>query len=82
MSCEVFATKLAPCSALWTRVLEMIFHQNTWYLCPTFVGAGNSIMFARVKMSLSKETHIFPKDMQAKSWGPSQVWDFPVIALG
>jgi hypothetical protein len=56
---EVLTTKLAPCPPLWTRVLEMVLHQDTWYLRPAFVGARNSVMFARVKMSLSKENRIF-----------------------
>jgi hypothetical protein len=51
---EVLATKFAPCPPLWTCVLKMILHQDTWYLCTTFIRAGNSIMFACVKMSLSK----------------------------
>jgi hypothetical protein len=52
VSGEVLTTKLAPCPALRTRVLEMVLHQNTWYLRPAFIGAGNGVMFACVKMSL------------------------------
>lgn len=55
VSGEVLTTKFAPRPALRTCVLEMVLHQNTWYLRPTFIGAGNSIMFACVKMSLSKK---------------------------
>jgi hypothetical protein len=55
MTSEVLATKFTLCPPLWTCILEMILHQDTWYLRSTLIGAGNSIMFACVKMSLSKQ---------------------------
>lgn len=81
VSSEVLTTKLTPRPALRTCVLEMVLHQNTWYLCPAFIGAGNSIMFACVKMSLSKETHIFSNNAQSMSQQPSQRWNYPVITF-
>jgi hypothetical protein len=58
---EVLATEFAPRSPLRTCILEVILHQDTWYLCSTFIGARNSIMFTRVKMSLSKQKPYFHK---------------------
>lgn len=81
VSGEVLTTKLAPCPALRTRVLEMVLHQNTWYLRPAFIGAGNGVMFACVKMSLSKETHIFSNNAQSMSRQPSQRWNYSVITF-
>jgi predicted site-specific integrase-resolvase len=47
----------------------MVLHQDTWYLRPAFVGAGNSIVFARVKMGLSEENHTFTNSDVAEVMG-------------
>lgn len=59
MASEVLAAKFAPRPPLWTCILKMILHEDTWNLRSTFIGAGNSIMLACVKMSLSKQNPYF-----------------------
>lgn len=70
---ELLVAELAPGPPLRTRVLQVVFHEDAWYLCPAVARAGDGIVLARVEVPL-EETRQSVIEVQVEILGFSHVF--------